>query len=152
MLKLSKMIEAQSYSRDNVRTSMLASTQPQHKLNKKPQNKCDSPKYINSRFKDVWKKKKNKNLIFKRKRQAKEHGLVDAGCPSERSAAPVALTLTTVTRPSLLLGSVWMAKRPVGSPPLILYTAFQAGVWGWSLSVTVRLATMTSTRFSGTSP
>lgn len=62
------------------------------------------------------------------------------------------LTLTTVTRPSLVVGSVGMEKRPVGSPDVIRYTAFQAGVPGLSLSVTVRLVTMTFTRFSGTSP
>ncbi len=64
----------------------------------------------------------------------------------------MSVTLTTVTRPSLVTGSVGMEKRPVGSPAMIRYTAFQAGVPGSSLSVTVRFVTITFTRFSGTSP
>ncbi|TNN30186.1 hypothetical protein EYF80_059664 [Liparis tanakae] len=63
-------------------------------------------------------------------------------------ASGTSFLASTVRTPSLVVGSVGTENLPVGSPP----TAFQAGVLGWSLSVTVRLATMTFTRFSGTSP
>lgn len=64
----------------------------------------------------------------------------------------MALTLTTVTMPSLLTGSVRTLKWPEGSPLMIRYTAFQLAECGWSRSSTVRFATTVSTRFSGTSP
>ncbi|TNN77445.1 hypothetical protein EYF80_012259 [Liparis tanakae] len=62
------------------------------------------------------------------------------------------INLLTVFRPSLVVWSVGMEKRPVGSPAMMRYTALQAEVCGWSLSVTVRFATMTFTLFSCTSP
>lgn len=37
-------------------------------------------------------------------------------------------TLTTVSRPSLVVGSVGMEKRPVGSPEMMRNTLLQAGV------------------------
>lgn len=61
-------------------------------------------------------------------------------------------TLTTVSMPSLVMGLVRMVKCPDGSPLTMRYTAFQLGLWGWSLSTTVKLVTTTFTLFSGTSP
>lgn len=61
-------------------------------------------------------------------------------------------TLTTVSMPSLVMGLVRMVKCPEGSPLTMRYTAFQLGLWGWSLSTTVKLVTTTFTLFSGTSP